>query len=91
MTVVPLVFAALVIGVYELGREHGLGGVAARTLVFTLLLSAMSVGIGVILVNVLYGLAPACRRAARPSPRAGSSSWKPTPPRHSRSATCSSS
>ena len=47
MTVVPMVFAALVVGVYELGREHGLGGVAARTLLFTLLLSAASVTIGV--------------------------------------------
>ena len=53
MTVVPLVFAALVVGVYELGREHGLGAVAARTLVYTLLLSAMSVGIGVVLVNAV--------------------------------------
>ena len=53
MTVVPLVFAALVVGVYELGREHGLGRVAARTLVFTLLLSALSVAIGVVLVNAV--------------------------------------
>lgn len=53
MTVVPLVFAALVIGVYELGREHGLGGVAARTLAYTLLLSATSVGLGVVLVNIV--------------------------------------
>jgi DAACS family dicarboxylate/amino acid:cation (Na+ or H+) symporter len=53
MTVVPMIFAALVIGVYELGREHGLGGVAARTLVFTLLLSAASVTIGVVLVNAV--------------------------------------
>jgi len=53
MTVVPMVFAALVIGVYELGREHGLGGVAARTLLFTLVLSTMSVSLGVVLVNVL--------------------------------------
>ena len=53
MTVVPLVFSALVIGVYELGREHGLGGVAARALVFTLLLSASSVAIGVLMVNVV--------------------------------------
>src|SRR5687767_2609720 len=53
MTVVPLVIAALVVGVYELGREHGLGAVAARTLVFTLLLSAISVGIGVVLVNAI--------------------------------------
>ena len=53
MTVVPMVFAALVIGVYELGREHGLGGVAARTLLLTMVLSAMSVGLGMVLVNVL--------------------------------------
>ena len=53
MTVVPMVFAALVIGVYELGRERGLGGVAARTLAFTLLLSAVSVIVGVLLVNVV--------------------------------------
>ena len=53
MTVVPMVFAALVIGVYELGREHGLGGVAGRTLLFTLLLSAASVVLGVVLVNIV--------------------------------------
>ena len=29
--VVPMVFSALVIGVYELGRGHGLAGVASRT------------------------------------------------------------
>ena len=40
MIVVPMVFSALVIGVYELGRGHGLSGVAGRTLGFTLLLSA---------------------------------------------------
>jgi DAACS family dicarboxylate/amino acid:cation (Na+ or H+) symporter len=43
MIVVPMVFSALVVGVYELGRVHGLGGVAARTLGFTLLLSTASV------------------------------------------------
>jgi dicarboxylate/amino acid:cation (Na+ or H+) symporter, DAACS family len=53
MTVVPMVFAALVIGVYELGRERGLGGVAARTLGFTLLLSAVSVIVGMLLVNLV--------------------------------------
>ena len=53
MTVVPMVFAALVIGVYELGRERGLGGVAARTLAFTLLLSAVSVIVGMLLVNLV--------------------------------------
>ena len=37
MIVVPMVFSALVIGVYQLGRGHDLSGVAGRTLAFTLL------------------------------------------------------
>jgi DAACS family dicarboxylate/amino acid:cation (Na+ or H+) symporter len=53
MIVVPMVFSALVIGVYQLGRGHGLSGVAGRTLVFTLLLSASSVVVGMTLVNLL--------------------------------------
>ena len=53
MIVVPMVFSALVVGVYQLGRGHDLSGVAGRTLAFTLLLSAASVGIGMALVNVL--------------------------------------
>jgi dicarboxylate/amino acid:cation (Na+ or H+) symporter, DAACS family len=53
MIVVPMVFSALVIGVYELGRARGLTGVAGRTLLFTIVLSAMSVVIGVVLVNVI--------------------------------------
>ena len=53
MIVVPMVFAALVIGVYELGQGHGLSGVAARTLGFTIVMSAASVVIGVTLVNLL--------------------------------------
>ena len=53
MIVVPMVFSALVIGVYELGREQGLGGVAGRTLAFTVLLSTASVTIGLVLVNLI--------------------------------------
>jgi DAACS family dicarboxylate/amino acid:cation (Na+ or H+) symporter len=53
MIVVPMVFAALVIGVYELGQEHDLAGVAGRTLGFTCLLSGASVALGVIMVNLL--------------------------------------
>ena len=53
MVVVPMVFSALVVGVYQLGRGQGLSGVAGRTLAFTLLLSASSVVVGVALVNVL--------------------------------------
>jgi DAACS family dicarboxylate/amino acid:cation (Na+ or H+) symporter len=53
MIVVPMVFSALVIGVYDLGRAHGLSGVAGRTLAYTVLLSAVSVLVGVAVVNVL--------------------------------------
>ena len=53
MIVVPMVFSALVVGVYQLGRGRDLSGVAGRTLAFTLLLSSASVGIGVVLVNLL--------------------------------------
>ncbi len=53
MIVVPMVFSALVIGVYELGREHGIGGVAGRTLGFTVILSGSAVVIGMLLVNLL--------------------------------------
>ena len=53
MIVVPMVFSALVIGVYQLGRGHGLSGVAGRTLAFTLILSSASVLVGMMLVNLL--------------------------------------
>ena len=53
MIVVPMVFAALVIGVYELRQGPGLPGVAGRTFLFTALLSATSVLIGLALVNLL--------------------------------------
>jgi DAACS family dicarboxylate/amino acid:cation (Na+ or H+) symporter len=53
MVVVPMVFSALVIGVYELGRGRHLGGVAVRTLFFTVLLSTFSVLIGIAFVNVV--------------------------------------
>ena len=69
MTVVPMVFAALVIGVYELGRARGLGGVAARTLAFTLLLSAVSVIVGVMLVNLVR---PGANLPPRPEAAAAS-------------------
>jgi DAACS family dicarboxylate/amino acid:cation (Na+ or H+) symporter len=53
MIVVPMVFSALVIGVYELGRAHGLGRVAGKTLGFTVLLSSTSVALGMALVNAI--------------------------------------
>lgn len=53
MAVVPLVFSALVLGVFELGQGQGLGRVMSRTLFFTVLASAASVVVGVGLVNLL--------------------------------------
>jgi len=53
MIVVPMVFSALAIGVYELGRGHDLKGVVGRTLTYTVLLSTCSVIIAVVLVNVI--------------------------------------
>jgi len=53
MIVVPMVFSALVLGVYELGQGHRLGRVAGKTLMFTVVTSVLSVAIGVGLVNFL--------------------------------------
>jgi DAACS family dicarboxylate/amino acid:cation (Na+ or H+) symporter len=53
MIVVPMVFSALAIGVYELGRGHDLKGVAGRTLIFTVLLSTLSVAVAVGMVNLI--------------------------------------
>jgi Na+/H+-dicarboxylate symporter len=61
MIVVPMVFSALVIGVYELRQGPGLPGVAARTLIFTAFLSAMSV-----LPSSSFGPTPR-RRALSPT------------------------
>lgn len=52
MIVVPMVFAGLVLGVYELGQHHGLGKVISKTLLFTVLSSGASVLIGVALINI---------------------------------------
>lgn len=53
MAVVPLLFSALVLGVYELRGEKGFGAIASRTLGFTVIASAASVVIGITLVNLL--------------------------------------
>ena len=53
MIVVPMVFSALVLGVFELGRNHGLGAVAGKTLLYTVVASTLSVAIGLVLVNAI--------------------------------------
>src|SRR5690348_10472890 len=52
MVVVPLIFSALVLGVFDLGESHGLGRVASKTLSYTVIASSASVVIGVLLVNL---------------------------------------
>ncbi len=53
MIVVPMVFAGLVLGVYELGQHSGLGRVISKTLLYTVLASSASVIIGVSLMNIM--------------------------------------
>jgi Na+/H+-dicarboxylate symporter len=53
MLVIPLLFAALVVGVSEMGDLGSLGRAGWRTLGLTLLLSAIAVGLGLLLVNGL--------------------------------------
>jgi len=52
MLAVPLIFAALVTGVAELDPK-ALGRLGARTLAYTALLSALAVGLGLLLVNAI--------------------------------------
>lgn len=53
MVVLPLVFSALVLGVAGIGDVRRLGRVGLKTLLFTVVLSACSVVIGVTLANVV--------------------------------------
>ena len=49
MVVIPLIFSALVLGVAELGDVRRLGRVGLKMVVFTLVLSSLSVLIGITL------------------------------------------
>lgn len=53
MIVVPLIFSALVVATHELSLEHGIGKTAAKTFALTLLVSSLSVVIGITLVNTI--------------------------------------
>lgn len=53
MVVVPLIFAALVVGVAGIGDARRLGRVGLKTLAFTLVFSAISAGIGLLLANII--------------------------------------
>lgn len=53
MIVVPLIFAALIVGVAGIGDPRRLGRVGLKTLAFTLVFSAISASIGLVLANVI--------------------------------------
>lgn len=53
MVVVPLVFAALALGVVGLGDLRKIGRVGARSLLLTVMFSCCAVGIGLLLVNAI--------------------------------------
>ena len=66
MLVIPLLFSALVTGVAEMGDLASLKRVGLRTLLFTLMLSTISVVVALVLVNVIRpggGVDPALARA----------------------------
>jgi len=65
MTVVPLVFASLTLGVAGIGDLRKLGRVGAKTLAYFLLSTAISATIGLILVNAVQpgaGMDPTVRQ-----------------------------
>lgn len=51
MLVLPLLFSALAVGVAEMGDLKSLGRVGYKTLLFTIMVSAIAVGIGLGMVN----------------------------------------
>lgn len=53
MIVIPLIFAAIVLGIAEMGDVRELGKVGLKSVLFTLLLAGSSVLLGLFLVNVL--------------------------------------
>ncbi|HVR73717.1 MAG TPA: dicarboxylate/amino acid:cation symporter [Planctomycetota bacterium] len=53
MTVLPLVFSCLTLGIRELGNTSELGRIGVKTLIFTLILTTISVLIGLFLVNTV--------------------------------------
>jgi DAACS family dicarboxylate/amino acid:cation (Na+ or H+) symporter len=72
MLVLPLMFSALILGVAELGDIATLGRVGSRTLAYTAIVTAIAVGLGLLLVNLIQP-GVAFDPALRESVMAGSS------------------
>ena len=82
MVVIPLVMSALILGVAELGDPRRLGRVGLRTLMFTIILSSISVLLGVGAANLIRpgeGLSDEARAVLMEMIR-GSSATLPPPP-----------
>ncbi|HVF93044.1 MAG TPA: dicarboxylate/amino acid:cation symporter [Sphingomonas sp.] len=76
MLVIPLLFSALVTGVAEMGDLASLKRVGVRTLLFTLVLSTISVVVALLLVNLIRpggGVDPALARAMLAQASSGAS------------------
>src|SRR5438093_8479352 len=70
MTVVPLVFSSLVIGVAGVGDIRTLGRIGFKCIVYTIVISAISVAIGIGLTNLL-------KPGKHPSPETASTLMAP--------------
>jgi dicarboxylate/amino acid:cation (Na+ or H+) symporter, DAACS family len=53
MIVIPLIFTAIVLGVADFKDIHKIGRVGIKSLLFTLIITAVSVFIGIVLVNLI--------------------------------------
>lgn len=66
MLVIPLLVSALIVGVAEMGEIRALKAVGIKTLVYTILVSSISVAISLAVVNLLHpgtGVDPAAARS----------------------------
>jgi DAACS family dicarboxylate/amino acid:cation (Na+ or H+) symporter len=53
MLVLPLMFSALILGVAEIGDITSLGRIGWRTLLYTVTVTCIAIGVGLVVVNVL--------------------------------------
>ncbi len=75
MLVIPLIFAALSLGVVEVGDLKSLGRIGLKTLAYTVIVSLIAVLLGVGLVNLFRpgdGLPPTLRESLSATARSGS-------------------
>ena len=64
MLVIPLLFSALVVGISEMGEVRSLKRVGLRTLVYTVVVSAIAVAVSLAVVNIIKPGAGVDREAA---------------------------